>query len=242
VLNRVRHPAYPASVCGVVYQGHERPTGCQFTFTCDGSLLRAPMRAYWDRARLVAQAAMNGYVYAPVGNATHYHTSYVVPYWASSLVKSAVVGAHIFYRWAGSWGRPAAFGQRYAAREADPAFLRKDALAAEARYASLPQTQGATETVLKQDLPPELANLVSAEIGPKGQTRVSLRLTPKQHDAARKATENLTVERAPRSANLDWALGGSAAPSPDKALGTGQATSETTQVAKASSSPAAGEQ
>ena len=43
VLNRVRHPAFPASVCGVVYEGSTRATGCQFTFTCDGSLARAPM-------------------------------------------------------------------------------------------------------------------------------------------------------------------------------------------------------
>src|SRR6476660_5886742 len=37
VLNRVRHPAFPNTVCGVVYQGAVRPGGgCQFTFTCDG--------------------------------------------------------------------------------------------------------------------------------------------------------------------------------------------------------------
>ncbi|WP_398286925.1 cell wall hydrolase [Sphingomonas daechungensis] len=40
VLNRVRHPAFPANVCGVVYEGSTRATGCQFTFTCDGSLMR----------------------------------------------------------------------------------------------------------------------------------------------------------------------------------------------------------
>ena len=44
VLNRVRHPAFPASICGVVYQGSTRPTGCQFTFTCDGSLQPAARR------------------------------------------------------------------------------------------------------------------------------------------------------------------------------------------------------
>ncbi len=113
VLNRVRHPAYPATVCGVVFEGARRTTGCQFTFSCDGSLRFAPMAGYWDRARQVAQAALNGYVYAPVGWATHYHANYVVPYWASSLVKSANVGAHIFYRWRGGWGRPAAFLPRY---------------------------------------------------------------------------------------------------------------------------------
>ncbi len=47
VLNRLRHPAFPNSVCGVVYQGSERATGCQFTFTCDGSLVRPPIAPYW---------------------------------------------------------------------------------------------------------------------------------------------------------------------------------------------------
>jgi spore germination cell wall hydrolase CwlJ-like protein len=117
VLNRVRHPAWPSTVCGVVFEGARRSTGCQFSFSCDGSLRRAPMAAYWERARTVAQAALNGYVYTPAGWATHYHADYVVPYWASSLIKSATVGRHIFYRWRGGWGRPAAFLSRYAGVE-----------------------------------------------------------------------------------------------------------------------------
>jgi hypothetical protein len=120
VLNRVRHPAYPPSVCAVVFQGSERATGCQFTFTCDGSMVRAPLPAVWGRARAIAKAALSGSVFVPVGHATHYHANYVVPYWASSLEKSAVIGVHIFYRWSGQWGRPAAFRQRYAA--AEPAY------------------------------------------------------------------------------------------------------------------------
>ena len=117
VLNRVRHPAYPATVCGVVFEGARRATGCQFSFSCDGSLRRAPMADYWQRARAVAQAALGGYVYAPVGWATHYHANYVMPYWAPTLVKSANVGLHIFYRWRGGWGRPGAFVNHYAGAE-----------------------------------------------------------------------------------------------------------------------------
>ncbi|MGE0179212.1 MAG: cell wall hydrolase [Sphingomonas sp.] len=113
VLNRVRHPAYPASVCGVVFEGARRSTGCQFSFSCDGSLRRVPMPAVWQRARTVAEAALSGFVYAPAGWSTHYHANYVVPYWASSLVKTVTVGAHIFYRWRGGWGRPPAFLNRY---------------------------------------------------------------------------------------------------------------------------------
>lgn len=111
VLNRVRHPAFPSSICGVVYQGSERSTGCQFTFTCDGSLARKPSRAGWDAARRLAVAALSGAVESSVGMATHYHADYVVPYWASSLAKIAQVDRHIFYRWQGGWGRRAAFSQ-----------------------------------------------------------------------------------------------------------------------------------
>ncbi len=117
VLNRVRHPAFPASVCGVVYQGSYRRTGCQFTFTCDGSLRRRPIAHIWDRARRIAEAALAGEVYAPVGNATHYHTTAILPYWAGSLTRSAVVGAHIFYRWKGGAGERSAFHQDYAGNE-----------------------------------------------------------------------------------------------------------------------------
>jgi hypothetical protein len=116
VLNRVAHPAWPNTVCGVVYQGSERP-GCQFSFACDGSLARKPMAVFWDRARRVAADALAGYVYAPVGLATHYHTSAVHPYWADSLNFLGTIGAHRFYRWQGAAGRPAAFNGVYAGGE-----------------------------------------------------------------------------------------------------------------------------
>ncbi|MDT0576965.1 cell wall hydrolase [Croceicoccus sp. F390] len=117
VLNRVRHPAYPNSVCAVVYQGAERATGCQFTFTCDGSLARAPSPAGWSRARQIAEQVLAGAVYAPVGYSTNYHADYVVPYWSGSLLKTATIGAHIFYRAPGRSGRPGAFAAQYAGIE-----------------------------------------------------------------------------------------------------------------------------
>ncbi|MDG5747216.1 cell wall hydrolase [Qipengyuania sp. XHP0207] len=117
VLNRVAHPAYPASVCGVVFQGSERQTGCQFTFTCDGSLRRSPSRSGYARAQSIALAALAGEVYAPVGLATHYHTNYVNPYWASSLDYIRTIGAHRFYRWKGRAGTPGAFTDAYAGVE-----------------------------------------------------------------------------------------------------------------------------
>lgn len=109
VLNRLRHPAFPKTVCGVVFQGSERATGCQFTFTCDGSMARAPSIAGWKRAREIAEAALKGKVFKPVGYSTHYHTNWVVPYWSGSLDKVAQVGTHLFFRWQGWWGTPGAF-------------------------------------------------------------------------------------------------------------------------------------
>lgn len=125
VLNRVRHPAYPKSICGVVYQGSARLTGCQFSFTCDGSLRYAPEPALWRRAEAVARRALAGHVNKTVGSATHYHANYVAPYWAPTLVKMKQVGLHIFYRWTGPWGEPPAFTGRYAGGEAyiSPAIL-----------------------------------------------------------------------------------------------------------------------
>lgn len=117
ILNRVRHPAFPNTVCGVVYSGSTRRTGCQFTFTCDGSLARAPSAGGWSRARAIAQAALNGQVYAAVGQATHYHTLWVAPYWSPSLVKVANIGAHTFYRWKGLTGSAGAFTSVYSGRE-----------------------------------------------------------------------------------------------------------------------------
>jgi hypothetical protein len=117
VLNRVAHPAYPASICGVVFQGSERTTGCQFSFTCDGSMRRTPSRRAWAVAQSVALAALAGEVYAPIGLATHYHTNYVNPYWAASLDFIGAIGAHRFYRWKGGAGTAGAFTDTYAGGE-----------------------------------------------------------------------------------------------------------------------------
>jgi hypothetical protein len=97
VLNRVRHPAYPNTVCGVVYQGSERTTGCQFSFTCTGVMGPITDAAAWDRASRIARAALRGSVFRPVGLAVNYHTTAIHPYWAPSLVEQATIGAHIFY-------------------------------------------------------------------------------------------------------------------------------------------------
>ena len=120
ILNRMRHPAFPKSVCGVIYQGSSRP-GCQFSFACDGSLLRAPSTKAWAEARRVAGDVLSGTVTSAVGMATHYHANYVSPYWAPKLHKITNMGAHIFYRWPGNWGRRVAFNGSYRGGEYIPA-------------------------------------------------------------------------------------------------------------------------
>ncbi|WBT05829.1 cell wall hydrolase [Brevundimonas vesicularis] len=117
VLNRVRDPNYGNTVCGVVFEGAERVTGCQFSFTCDGSLGQAPVGWAWERARKVAERALNGAVAQEVGTATHYHADYVHPWWAPTVAKVTQIGAHIFYRWKGVYGETAAFRKTYNGRE-----------------------------------------------------------------------------------------------------------------------------
>jgi spore germination cell wall hydrolase CwlJ-like protein len=98
VLNRVRSPAFPKTVCGVVFQGAAHRQGCQFSFACDGSMRRGREMAAWDRAQHVAARALSGTVMASVGNATHFHTTNVQPGWGPNLLRVAQVGLHVFYK------------------------------------------------------------------------------------------------------------------------------------------------
>lgn len=123
ILNRVRHPAFAKTVCGVVFEGAERVTGCQFSFTCDGSLARRYSPGAWAAARSRAEGALYGQVFAGVGNATHYHTDWVYPYWSPKLVKLAQVETHLFFRWPGYWGTPGAMRVAYRGGEPDPLAL-----------------------------------------------------------------------------------------------------------------------
>ena len=151
VLNRLRHPAFPKTVCGVVYEGASRP-GCQFSFTCDGSLRRVPSAGAWAAAEDLAREALAGRVSELVGHATHYHTDWVAPYWAPRLTKIRQIGAHIFYRWPGAWGRERAFNGAYAGGEtlwAAPAWSADaDAVAA----AGTPVVQDPTDRRAENDV------------------------------------------------------------------------------------------
>jgi spore germination cell wall hydrolase CwlJ-like protein len=204
VLNRVRHPAYPATVCGVVFEGARRSTGCQFSFTCDGSLRSAPVASYWERARAVAQAALTGYVYAPVGWATHYHANYVMPYWAPTLVKSANVGLHIFYRWRGGWGRPGAFVNNYSGIE--------PAIAWRGGFGQPPQVQLAAGT--RDALAAQAAAAAGLTAGGGGsvdsfQRAVLRRYEPMQRESAGAVIADRTRANPALTNSQRWALTGS---------------------------------
>jgi hypothetical protein len=98
VLNRVQDARFPKTICGVVYQGQYRSTGCQFTFTCDGSLRSRPRGPAWERARSIALHVQMGLAKPVTNKATHYHTNYVNPVWSAGLVETKTIGTHIFYR------------------------------------------------------------------------------------------------------------------------------------------------
>jgi len=99
VLNRVKHPAFPKTVCGVVFQGVGQH-GCQFSFACDGSMHGRREASAWSRARRIAARALSGVALAEVGSATHFHTTGVDPAWGGQMRRVAQVGMHVFYRFA----------------------------------------------------------------------------------------------------------------------------------------------
>ena len=105
VLNRVRNPAYPASICGVVYQNDHWLNRCQFSFACDGRKKRVTEPRHYKVAEEIALAVTSGKIFLPeVGSATHYYASYVNPGWARSMKKMTKIGLHIFYRtYGGGW-------------------------------------------------------------------------------------------------------------------------------------------
>lgn len=100
ILARTKVPGRPKTICGVVYEGSHRRTGCQFSFTCDGISDRVRDRNAWRQAMRIATNVMRtgGKVNSVAGGATFYHADYVSPGWASRMVKVAEIGTHIFYR------------------------------------------------------------------------------------------------------------------------------------------------
>ena len=199
VLNRMRHPAYPKSVCRVVYQRNSTPV-CQFSFVCDGALYRAPQASAWRQAHDIAAAALAGYVEPTVGSATHYHADYVSPRWAPMLAKVARLGAHIFYRWPGAWGLPAAFSGRYIGEPSDPAAMRP-ALRLARVEPGLPAVL--PETAVEIDAGPRIARAVN-DVGGLLDTTKGWTLTiPNPRETATASRDIAKQQLAPATARGD---------------------------------------
>jgi spore germination cell wall hydrolase CwlJ-like protein len=105
ILNRVRNPTYPKTICGVVYQNKAWRNRCQFSFACDMIRDLIYSRSHWKTAKEVAMAVTAGKIWLPeVGSATHYHATYVNPPWAKTMKRVGKIGMHIFYRtYGGGW-------------------------------------------------------------------------------------------------------------------------------------------
>ena len=105
ILNRVRNPAYPGTICGVVYQNENWRNRCQFSFACDRipDLILSPR--HWKTAKEIAMAVTAGKIwFDDVGSSTHYHATYVRPPWGRTMKRVAKIGKHIFYRtYGGGW-------------------------------------------------------------------------------------------------------------------------------------------
>ncbi|GGD07722.1 cell wall hydrolase [Aureimonas glaciei] len=105
ILNRVRAPSYPKSICGVVYQNKNWRNRCQFSFACDGQKDKITNKRSYSTAKRIAGEVTRGDTWiAEVGSATHYHATYVAPRWANAMSKVDKIGRHIFYRtFGGGW-------------------------------------------------------------------------------------------------------------------------------------------
>ncbi len=98
-LNRVLDPAYPNSICEVVYQGDPSRFGqCQFSWWCDGRSDVPKEAKAWERSLERAIVALKGQGLDPSGGALFYHHHAVQPYWSSKKQLIARIGQHLYYR------------------------------------------------------------------------------------------------------------------------------------------------
>ena len=105
VINRVKNPTYPNTICGVVYQNKHRRNACQFSFACDRIPDRIRSKKAWDLAWKISNQVVNGEVWMKsIGSSTHYHATYVRPRWARTMKRLKKIGLHIFYKtYGGGW-------------------------------------------------------------------------------------------------------------------------------------------
>lgn len=171
VLNRVRHPSFPKSICGVVFQGAYKRVGCQFSFACDGSMRARRETGAWSRAQKVASRALAGAVMAEVGAATHFHTTGVAPGWGPRLLRVGQVGMHVFYRFGGRSGAPDAFSRTPRPSTADdlPTVTLTSLPAAQTADGKSAPIQLASAVVISPDKPVVTAGGMGGPLGPTSE-------------------------------------------------------------------------
>lgn len=98
--NRAKHKSYPNDVCEVVTQ--RTPKVCQFSWVCTHGdrKIKEHGNPLWDEAVKVANLVLTHYnsMWDPTNGALFYHANYVQPPWSKVFHKTAVIGAHIFYK------------------------------------------------------------------------------------------------------------------------------------------------
>lgn len=182
IMNRVKDHRYPNTICGVVYQGATRTTGCQFTFTCDGATDRQPRGSRWITAQAVASHLMMGLNEEKTSGATHYHATYVNPVWNSGLVRTQKIGTHIFYRFprGGEWAAASASQSRRLAQRRSGLSAITPVDAATEPKATIIKTSGSddaavSETVETASVTETSAVMVTAAIDdPRTSARLSV--------------------------------------------------------------------
>lgn len=108
ILNRVKSPDFPDTICEVVHQGPLDGTPiekdrCQFSYYCDGKSDVFPKNdepaeiAAAEFADIVAEVAMRGTVEDNTNGSTYYHATYVDPFWNDVYEQVASVEEHLFY-------------------------------------------------------------------------------------------------------------------------------------------------
>ena len=189
----------------MVFQGSARRTGCQLSFTCDGSLTWAPEPWLWRQVEDVASEALDGFVEEEVGSATHYHADYVAPYWAPTLVKMTQVGAHIFYRWTGPMGEPPAFTSRYVGGEKNLSVAILGGVDARTQGLLNPSRQGiAPGRKVTLDLAGDVRTYeVAAPEAGEAQTRVAGVLIPSRRQPTPEEVQQINERLAQVEAELD---------------------------------------
>ena len=99
VLNRVRDPEFPNTICGVVQDRNGNRNGsCQFSWYCDGKSDEPTNAEQWREAQAVARAALAGETRDPTGGARYFHVRRLSPPWTRNLTRTAAIGDHVFYR------------------------------------------------------------------------------------------------------------------------------------------------